>query len=99
MESSKTARTPYATGHATSATDHAYAQDNSGIIVENRNCSPLIQKQNPILNQTDHHISSNHDENTDLNVRLTFCHKTHIKGTLRCCDFFNFRLFQNFRFL
>ena len=55
----------YSSGHTA---DHHY-QDNSGIIVENRNCSPLIQKQNPILNQTNiDHISPNHDENTDLNV-------------------------------
>jgi len=55
----------YTSGHTA---DHHYL-DNSGIIVENRNCSPLIQKQNPILNQTNiDHIPSNHDENTDLNL-------------------------------
>ena len=50
------------------ASHHPYShENNSAIIVENANSSPLLQKQNPILNQTMDHLQS-HDENTDLNV-------------------------------
>ena len=39
----------------------------SAILVDSEVCSPLIQKQNPILNQTLDHLPS-HEDNTDLNV-------------------------------